>query len=127
MNAYVFPGQGAQYVGMGKDLYDAHPRFRYWLDQCADLLEPHLERPCVDPIAPPPVLFGRCARAGLAQGVETFHQHQPADNAEKGDVAKRDQQVDLPHLAQGLEDLHADDRPCGAARREHRVRQVGHN
>ena len=21
MNAYVFPGQGAQYVGMGKDLY----------------------------------------------------------------------------------------------------------
>jgi len=23
MNAYVFPGQGAQYVGMGKDLFDA--------------------------------------------------------------------------------------------------------
>lgn len=26
MNAYVFPGQGAQYVGMGKDLYDASPK-----------------------------------------------------------------------------------------------------
>lgn len=25
MKAYVFPGQGAQYPGMGKDLYDANP------------------------------------------------------------------------------------------------------
>jgi len=26
MNAYVFPGQGAQFVGMGKDLYDSVPK-----------------------------------------------------------------------------------------------------
>ena len=25
MKAYVFPGQGAQFIGMGKDLYDASP------------------------------------------------------------------------------------------------------
>ncbi|OFX19842.1 MAG: [acyl-carrier-protein] S-malonyltransferase [Bacteroidetes bacterium GWA2_31_9b] len=25
MNAYVFPGQGAQFVGMGKDLYEKYP------------------------------------------------------------------------------------------------------
>lgn len=25
MNAYVFPGQGAQFMGMGKDLYEKHP------------------------------------------------------------------------------------------------------
>ena len=25
MNAFVFPGQGAQFVGMGKDLYEKHP------------------------------------------------------------------------------------------------------
>ena len=25
MHAYVFPGQGAQFVGMGKDLYDNVP------------------------------------------------------------------------------------------------------
>ena len=25
MKAYVFPGQGAQFVGMGKDLYENNP------------------------------------------------------------------------------------------------------
>ena len=25
MKAYVFPGQGAQFTGMGKDLFDNHP------------------------------------------------------------------------------------------------------
>jgi [acyl-carrier-protein] S-malonyltransferase len=28
MKAYVFPGQGAQFVGMGKDLYDNYPEAR---------------------------------------------------------------------------------------------------
>lgn len=26
--AYVFPGQGAQFVGMGKDLYENYPKAR---------------------------------------------------------------------------------------------------
>ncbi|WP_242902248.1 type I polyketide synthase [Actinomadura terrae] len=40
--AFLFPGQGAQYPGMGKGLHGAHPVFRAAVDRCADLLEPHL-------------------------------------------------------------------------------------
>ena len=28
MKAFVFPGQGAQYEGMGKDLYETYPLAR---------------------------------------------------------------------------------------------------
>ena len=31
--AYVFPGQGAQYTGMGKDLYDTNPTAREMFDK----------------------------------------------------------------------------------------------
>ena len=40
---FLFPGQGAQYVGMGRALYEEEPVFREALDQCAELLRPHLE------------------------------------------------------------------------------------
>lgn len=36
--AYVFPGQGSQYVGMAKDLYDADPRARAMIDRADKLL-----------------------------------------------------------------------------------------
>ncbi len=39
---FLFPGQGAQYVNMGKDLYENEGVFREVLDQCAELLIPHL-------------------------------------------------------------------------------------
>jgi len=35
---FMFPGQGAQYVQMAQDLYDAEPIFREQLDRCAELL-----------------------------------------------------------------------------------------
>jgi len=38
MKAYVFPGQGAQFTGMGKDLYDANPSARALFDQANDIL-----------------------------------------------------------------------------------------
>ena len=38
MKAFVFPGQGAQFVGMGKDLYDNHPLAKELFDKANDIL-----------------------------------------------------------------------------------------
>ncbi len=40
--AFLFPGQGAQHVGMARDLYDHEPVFRAEVDRCAEVLKPHL-------------------------------------------------------------------------------------
>jgi [acyl-carrier-protein] S-malonyltransferase len=38
MQAYVFPGQGAQFTGMGKDLYDNNPKAKELFQQANDIL-----------------------------------------------------------------------------------------
>lgn len=38
MNAYIFPGQGAQFVGMGKDLYDNYPEAKALFEKANDIL-----------------------------------------------------------------------------------------
>tara|TARA_R110002072_G_scaffold152494_9_gene302197 strand:+ start:2095 stop:2973 length:879 start_codon:yes stop_codon:yes gene_type:complete len=38
MKAYVFPGQGAQFPGMGKDLYDSNPASKELFEQANDIL-----------------------------------------------------------------------------------------
>jgi non-ribosomal peptide synthase protein (TIGR01720 family) len=40
--AFMFPGQGAQYPGMGRELYRLHTVFREEVDRCAEILQPHL-------------------------------------------------------------------------------------
>ena len=38
MKAYVFPGQGAQFVGMGKDLYDNNPLAKEMFEKANEIL-----------------------------------------------------------------------------------------
>ena len=35
--AFIFPGQGAQYVGMGKDFYEKFPVCRQTIEKAAEI------------------------------------------------------------------------------------------
>ncbi|RMD95401.1 MAG: SDR family NAD(P)-dependent oxidoreductase, partial [Calditrichaeota bacterium] len=39
---FMFPGQGSQYVGMGRGLYEGEPLFRRVVDECSEVLAGHL-------------------------------------------------------------------------------------
>lgn len=40
---FMFPGGGAQYAGMARDLYDTEPEFRDWMDRGLAVLQPKLD------------------------------------------------------------------------------------
>jgi acyl transferase domain-containing protein/acyl carrier protein/protein-L-isoaspartate O-methyltransferase len=79
----LFPGQGTQYPGMGRDLYAAQPEFRAAFEDCARVMEPELSMPLrelmLDEAAlqhtagAQPALFAieyACARMWMAWGVQ---------------------------------------------------------
>jgi acyl transferase domain-containing protein len=67
----MFPGQGSQSVGMGRELYEHEPTYRAALDRCALILEPLLGLDLRDVLYPDdeadPAMAERLTQTGLAQ------------------------------------------------------------
>ncbi|WP_045701838.1 type I polyketide synthase [Streptomyces rubellomurinus] len=69
---FLFPGQGAQYVGMARDLYRHEPLYAAELDRCAELFAPHLGEDLRAVLFPPPG-----AERGAAERLERTAHTQP--------------------------------------------------
>ncbi len=51
-HVFLFPGQGAQFLNMGKELYEFNATFRNAVIECADILSLHMDRSILDIIYP---------------------------------------------------------------------------
>ncbi|MBZ0294960.1 MAG: acyltransferase domain-containing protein [Anaerolineae bacterium] len=67
--AFLFSGQGGQYIDMGRQLYETQPLFRSIMDECAALLADVLPQPLLSVIYP---------EAGAEQLLEQMAYAQPA-------------------------------------------------
>jgi acyl transferase domain-containing protein len=56
---FFFADQGSQYIGMGKKLYETQPLFKESLDECAEILDAHLDKPILH------LIFGKAEDLSL--------------------------------------------------------------
>ncbi|MFL6262221.1 MAG: SDR family NAD(P)-dependent oxidoreductase [Thermoanaerobaculia bacterium] len=59
---FLFPGQGAQYPGMSRELYETEPAFRAAVDRCCEILRPLLGLDLRTVLYPPPGEMEEAAR-----------------------------------------------------------------
>ncbi len=69
--AFLFPGQGSQYAGMAREMYETEGRFREEVERCCGLLAPELGKDLLGLLLTPPEEGARekspIHRTGMAQ------------------------------------------------------------
>ncbi|MDD5504197.1 MAG: ACP S-malonyltransferase [Candidatus Omnitrophica bacterium] len=74
-SAFIFPGQGAQYVGMGKELYDNHEIARRTFEQANEILGFDLKRLCFEGPEKELTMTRNCQAAILVSSIAALRVH----------------------------------------------------
>jgi acyl transferase domain-containing protein/acyl-CoA synthetase (AMP-forming)/AMP-acid ligase II/acyl carrier protein len=76
--AFLFTGQGAQYRGMGRQLFETHVGFRRILERCDELLRDHLPKSLLEVLFGPGNVNERDANDGEEKEIDQTLYAQPA-------------------------------------------------